>query len=131
MANNLVCLERADSLSGRVLHPVPPGQAPAPPATIQPAFLSQHLVKSVLGALDSLSSPHPSTNTSVGVGPGLWSSALSSADFWPSSAAHFMGRWTAETLNGGPGSCRARTGVPSRSCSNRPWPASGGAARGG
>ena len=71
MVNNLVCLERAVSLSGRVLHPVPPGQGPDPPATIQPAVLSQHLVKSVLRAPDSLSSPHPSTNTSLGVGPGL------------------------------------------------------------
>ena len=108
MVNNLVCLERAVSLSGHVLHPVPPGQAPGPPATIQPAVPSQHLVKSVLRAPDSLSGPHPSTNTSVGVGPGLWSSASSSADFWANSAAHFIGHWTAkDTLNGGPGSCRA------------------------
>ena len=61
MVNNLVCLERAVSLSGHVLHPVSPGQAPGPPATIQPAVPSQHLVKSVLRAPDSLSGPHPST----------------------------------------------------------------------
>ena len=47
------------SLGGPVFRPVLPGQAPGPPATIQPAFLSQHLLTSVLQALCSLSSPHP------------------------------------------------------------------------
>lgn len=47
------------SLGGPVFRSVLPGQAPGPPATIQPAFLSRHLLTSVLRALYSLSSPHP------------------------------------------------------------------------
>lgn len=47
------------SLGGPVFRSVLLRQASGPPATIQPAFLSQHLLTSVLRALDSLSSPHP------------------------------------------------------------------------